>query len=378
MSRRPVEPDPVLVDSDDLSDLAQSKRRAHIHRRVRQYRTYVVVVFDPQLNRTVAADHSSWIIENIRRWYRTRQRQPHLTVYLRDLVATAVAMARASWESLDALVSPFTPVRLLPAAEVLHLLHGFVNLDQGEYDASLAARPLGMSWTVVREGTSLAIEDTAASAQVGELGDARVEIESHGVPYGEVALSVLVAAESTAALDHSGARLSRIFAQMDGKLIRESFGQAAVYFERWPGRRTRNMTRPLIISSGAAASMAPVFGPAQGQAFCRHLDAPPLAVFETRYGTRYFYDLFGGSDVGHTLLVGRTGSGKSFTVNFLLLQAQQYRPRVLILDLGGSYRSLTAFLKGRYLALDPERTTGDVVTGLRPSASRSRFVRTIS
>ena len=26
-----------------------------------------------------------------------------------------------------------------------------MNLDQGEYDASLVARPLGVSWTVVRE-----------------------------------------------------------------------------------------------------------------------------------------------------------------------------------------------------------------------------------
>ena len=346
-------------------------------------------------------------------------------------------------------MSQHTPIRLLAAPAVLQLLHSFVNLDQGEYDAALAARPLGVSWTVVREevafepkfmrvgsrvaalyscclppvvavanclgdlyslpvdhtvvlewrpldrvsaikrirstqrhyqnlrwtwwagiqqreGTQLSIEDTAATTQVGELGNARIEIESQGVPYGEVALSVLVAADTPAALDHSGARLSRIFAQMDGKLIRESFGQAAVYFERWFGRTSRNLTRPLIISSGAAASLAPVFGPAQGQSFCRHLDAPALAVFETRYATRYFYDLFGGSDVGHTLLVGRTGSGKSFTVNFLLLQAQQYRPRVLILDLGGSYRWLTAFLKGRYLALDPERTTGDAATGLRP------------
>ena len=449
VSRRPVEAAPVVVDSDDLSELAQSKRRAHIHRRVRQYRTYVIVVFNPQLNRTISADHSSYIVENIRRWYHTRTQQPHLTVYLRDLIATSLAMAHASWESLAALVSSYTPIRLLPAAEVLPLLHGIVNLDQGEYDASLVARPLGISWTVVREevafepkymrvgsrvaalyscclppvvavanclgdlyslpvdhtvvlewrpfdrvtavkrirstqrhyqnlrwswwagiqereGTSLAIEDTAASAQVGELGAARVEIESDGIPYGEVALSVLVAADAPADLDHFGARLSRIFAQMDAKLIRESFGQAAIYFERWPGRASHNLTRPLILSSAAAASLAPVFGPAQGQAFCRHLDAPPLAVFETRYATRYFYDLFGGSDVGHTLLVGRTGSGKSFTVNFLLLQAQQYRPRVLILDLGGSYRWLTAFLKGSYLALDPERTTGDATTGLRP------------
>ena len=57
---------------------------------------------------------------------------------------------------------------------------------------------------------------------------------------------------------------------------------------------------------------------------------------------------------GHTLILGRPGAGKSFTLNFLLVQALQYRPRVLILDLGGSYRSLTRFLGGGYLELSPD------------------------
>ena len=66
----------------------------------------------------------------------------------------------------------------------------------------------------------------------------------------------------------------------------------------------------------------------------------------------YHYDLFSG-DVGHTLMLGATGSGKSFTLNFLLVEALKYGPRVLILDLGGSYRWLTRFVGGRYLELSP-------------------------
>ena len=73
---------------------------------------------------------------------------------------------------------------------------------------------------------------------------------------------------------------------------------------------------------------------------------------ETPWRTAYHYDLFAG-DVGHTLMLGATGSGKSFTLNFLLVEALRYDPRVLILDLGGSYRWLTRFLGGRYLELSP-------------------------
>ena len=52
-------------------------------------------------------------------------------------------------------------------------------------------------------------------------------------------------------------------------------------------------------------------------------------------------------------MLGATGSGKSFTLNFLLVEALKYNPRVLILDLGGSYRWLTRFVGGRYLELSP-------------------------
>ena len=80
-----------------------------------------------------------------------------------------------------------------------------------------------------------------------------------------------------------------------------------------------------------------------------------LTVFETPSGTPYHYDLFGGRDVGHTLMLGATGAGKSFTLNYLLVQALQYHPRVLILDLGGSYRALTQFLGGGYVEVSPEQ-----------------------
>ena len=64
----------------------------------------------------------------------------------------------------------------------------------------------------------------------------------------------------------------------------------------------------------------------------------------------------------------RPASGKSFTLNFLLVQALQYNPRVLILDLGGSYRWITRFLGGGYLELSPDDATGHGGFRLRPFA----------
>ena len=103
-------------------------------------------------------------------------------------------------------------------------------------------------------------------------------------------------------------------------------------------------------------AMAPIFGPPVGTPRSGHLKKAALAVLETQWRTPYYYDLFKG-DVGHTLVLGATGAGKSFALNFLLVQALQYDPRVLILDLGGSYRWLTQFLGGGYMELSPDSGT---------------------
>ena len=156
-----------------------------------------------------------------------------------------------------------------------------------------------------KEGTTAAMEDAAASIEAERAGAALVELETDGVAYGDVSLSVVIRGTPDR-LDQWGAELSR------------------------------------------------VFGAPTGDRRCVHLD-PALTVFETPSGTPYYYDLFGGCDVGHTLMLGATGAGKSFTLNYLLVQALQYQPRVLILDLGGSYRALTQFLGGGYLEVSPEQ-----------------------
>jgi type IV secretory pathway VirB4 component len=50
--------------------------------------------------------------------------------------------------------------------------------------------------------------------------------------------------------------------------------------------------------------------------------------------------------VGHALVTGATGAGKSFLVNFLVTHAQKYDPVTTIFDLGGSYQKLTTLLGG--------------------------------
>ena len=215
------------------------------------------------------------------------------------------------------------------------------------------------------EGTSAAMVDNAADVESSRLGNALVELETDGIAYGDLALTIAVHGEldQTERLDGD---IRRIFAAHDAKAIREGYGQLPAWFCRFPAQPRKRQVRSVFVSAGAAACMAPLFGPPSGNPRSGHLNRDALAILETQWKTPYYYDLFHG-DVGHTLVLGATGAGKSFTLNFLLVQALQYDPRVLILDLGGSYRWLTRFLGGGYLELSPD-DSGSEGFRLRPFA----------
>jgi type IV secretion system protein VirB4 len=49
------------------------------------------------------------------------------------------------------------------------------------------------------------------------------------------------------------------------------------------------------------------------------------------------------------MILGRTGAGKSFLLNFLITNLQKYEPWTFIFDLGGSFESLTQLFGGSYV-----------------------------
>ena len=206
------------------------------------------------------------------------------------------------------------------------------------------------------EGSAAAMVDTAAAAESERLGDALVELETDGIAYGDLALTVALHGPLSVTENLDG-DIRRIFTSHDAKVIREGYGQLPAWFSRMPAQPRRRQCRSVFVSAGAVASMAPIFGPPVGTPRSGHLKKAALAILETQWRTPYYYDLFKG-DVGHTLVLGATGAGKSFALNFLLVQALQYDPRILILDLGGSYRWLTQFLGGGYMELSPETDAG--------------------
>ena len=148
-----------------------------------------------------------------------------------------------------------------------------------------------------------------------------------------------------------------MLAAHDGSFHLETYNLLNAWTAIVPGNRAHNLRRLGLLETNCA-DLSFLFSLDQGERTAAALGGrEALAVFETRHQTPYYYNLHV-QDVGHTLVLGATGSGKSFLLNFLTTHAQKYEPLTVIFDLGHSYRKLARVLGGSYLELGLRETPG--------------------
>jgi type IV secretion/conjugal transfer VirB4 family ATPase len=189
--------------------------------------------------------------------------------------------------------------------------------------------------------------DDSASATVRQLGDALTELEVKGHFFGNGSLTLVLHGGDAQALQHQTAEAIKVVAVHDGVLFEESYNLLNAWLSIVPGNGAHNLRRLALLETNLA-DLSFLFTLDAGERVSPHLRQEALAIFETPYHTPYAFNLHV-QDVGHTLVLGATGSGKSFLLNFLVTHAQKYDPLTVILDLGHSYRKIATLLRGRYL-----------------------------
>lgn len=147
--------------------------------------------------------------------------------------------------------------------------------------------------------------------------------------------------------------MRQIFSTHDATLIDERYNLLNAWLAAVPGNDSYNLRR-LWLTNTNYADLAFLSTHHSGEPRNRHLDREYLALLETDHGTPYFFNLHAG-DIAHSLILGATGSGKSFLLNFLLTHLQKYEPFTCIFDLGGSYEATTQLFEGAYLRIGIER-----------------------
>lgn len=125
--------------------------------------------------------------------------------------------------------------------------------------------------------------------------------------------------------------------------------------------------RDIRLKTENLADVVPVLGHMQS--------APkPLMLMKAPYGGVFGYDIFDSRlPAHHGLIIGATGSGKSFTMNLLMLSSMARNPQVFIVDKGGSYRRLTETLKGSYVDTSPKDPGDPSRASFNPLAPKAEW-----
>jgi type IV secretion system protein TrbE len=193
--------------------------------------------------------------------------------------------------------------------------------------------------------------DESKQADIENLGDC-LRALGDGQSLGDFSLTIVVCAPTKRETDQLIGEFTGVFTNADGNLFVETYNQLNAYFATVPGNYTQNL-RKLYLLNTNYADLSFLFTILPGEKRNSHLGTEYLAVLETDNSTPYFLNLHNG-EVAHTLILGMTGSGKSYLCSFLLQNAQKYAPLTFIFDIGGSFQSLTSISGGSYLNVGQE------------------------
>jgi type IV secretion/conjugal transfer VirB4 family ATPase len=131
----------------------------------------------------------------------------------------------------------------------------------------------------------------------------------------------------------------------DFTCLRETVNAVEAWLGSLPGHVYANVRQPPVSTLNLAHMMpfsAVWAGPEQDE----HFKAPPLFYARTEGSTPFRFSLHVG-DVGHTLIVGPTGAGKSVLLALMALQFRRYdRAQIFAFDFGGSIRAAALAMGG--------------------------------
>lgn len=200
-----------------------------------------------------------------------------------------------------------------------------------------------------------------AGHQAAELSVLAAQIEGNAVVMGSHHVSLAVFSDTPQKLADVAAEARRDLADGGAVVVREDRGLGAAFWAQLPGNG-RYRVRPGVVTNRNMAAMAPLHNYPAGAA--KGVWGGPVTVFRTSGGTALHYHfqpppgVGAPDDVGNTLVVGPTGSGKSTWLGFVVAEAERTGARFVIFDYSKGLAILTRALGGTYLPLEMGRPTG--------------------
>jgi type IV secretion system protein VirB4 len=151
--------------------------------------------------------------------------------------------------------------------------------------------------------------------------------------------------------------VEKVIQGRDFTAMPETINAADAWLGSLPGHVYANVRQPPI-STLNLAHMIPLSAVWAGLERDEHFGAPPLLYGKTEGSTPFRFSIHVG-DVGHTLVVGPTGAGKSVLLALMALQFRRYtQAQVFAFDFGGSIRAAAIAMGGDWHDLGGGLTEG--------------------
>lgn len=192
-----------------------------------------------------------------------------------------------------------------------------------------------------------ALGDSDAQNKAFDADEALQELGADLVGHAYVTATLCVWDASAAVAEAKLRQAEKAIQSRDFVCTVESVNAVEAWLGGLPGHAYANVRRPPI-STLNLAHMIPLSAVWAGPGRNEHLGGPPLLLAKTEGATPFRFSTHVG-DVGHTVVVGPTGAGKSVLLALMALQFRRYPgAQVFAFDFGGSIRAAALAMGGDF------------------------------
>ncbi|MFQ3452409.1 conjugal transfer protein TrbE [Bradyrhizobium sp. UFLA01-814] len=196
---------------------------------------------------------------------------------------------------------------------------------------------------MTNEASTLVDSDAANKATDADLALQELGTDDVGQAY--VTATVTVWDEDPGRATEKLRLVEKVIQGRDFTCMPEGVNALEAWLGSLPGHAYANVRQPPL-STLNLAHMIPLSAVWAGPARDEHFRAAPLFFGKTEGSTPFRFSLHVG-DVGHTLIVGPTGAGKSVLLALMAIQFRRYRKsQIFAFDFGGSIRTAALAMGG--------------------------------
>jgi type IV secretion system protein VirB4 len=194
-----------------------------------------------------------------------------------------------------------------------------------------------------------------AISQTESLTIAMDMAQSGEISFGRHHMSIFVYKDTLEDLDMCLSDVYSELVNVNITPVKESMTLQGTFWAQLPTNATF-IARPSVINSLNLVGLCSLHNYPYGQKENNHW-GPAVTNLDTTSGTPFYFN-FHVRDVGHSMIIGPTGAGKTVMLGFLAAQAQKYKPDMFFFDKDRGAEIMIRAIGGTFTMLDPSSKMG--------------------